>query len=156
MRLATPDDAEAIHQLKLAAFGPFKAQYTPGCFDATVLDAARIRERMAQGPVWVVEDETLLGTLSAVRDDRGLYVRGMAVHPSARRRGIGQQLLSAAEAHARDIGAHCMWLSTTHFLTASQALYRAFGFQDAPGPSDLQGTALVSFEKRVTTAKNPS
>ncbi len=147
LRLATPADAQRIHELLVASFSGFREQYTPACFDATVLDEERVRQRIAEGPVWVVEDDDVIATVGAKVDDRGLYIRGMAVHPDARRRGLGQVLLRAAESYARTAGLRGLWLSTTTFLEASQALYRRFGFVDAPGPADLGGTPLVSFEK---------
>ncbi len=152
IRRATPADAPAIHALMLAAFEPFRSQYTEGCYDATVLDPARIRQRMAEGPVWVVEDGPqpgFVGTVSGRADGRGFYVRGMAVHPDARRRGVGRLLLQAAEAHARAEGLACLWLSTTRFLIGSQRLYEGFGFAPAAGPRDLFGVPLVSYEKAL-------
>ena len=147
LRVATPADAPEVHGLLLAAFAPFQGRYTPGCYDATVLDARRVGDRIAQGPVWLVGAGRAVGTLSAVRDASGVYLRGMAVHPSARRQGAGRALLEAAESWARGQRAARLWLSTTPFLTGSIALYRAFGFQAADGPADLHGTALRSFEK---------
>ncbi len=145
IRRALVQDAEAIHELMLAAFTPFRAQYTDACFDATVLDPERIRQRMAEGPVWVAEAQgQLLGTVGARVDERGLYVRGMGVHPDARRQGMGRQLLDACAAHADTLGVG-MWLSTTTFLTGSQRLYESFGFVPADGPADLHGTPLVSY-----------
>ncbi len=149
VRQASPAQAAAIHHLMHEAFTAFRPLYTAGCFDATVLDEVRIAQRMAQGPVWVVEGDGLLGTLSAVPDDRGLYLRGMGVHPEARRQGVGRLLLETAEAHAKTEGFECMWLSTTPFLQASIALYRQFGFREGPGPSALHGTPLVSFTKSL-------
>ncbi len=146
IRRAAPADAEAIHRLMLAAFTPYRDQYTDGCFDATVLDPERIQARMDEGPVWVFDDGALRGTVSAVQDGRGLYVRGMAVHPEARRQGIGRQLLDTAAQYAVEVGAPCLWLSTTHFLHGSIALYQEYGFLDAPGPPDLRGTPLRSFQ----------
>ena len=147
---AGPEDAAAIHALMVAAFTPFQDQYTDGCFDATVLDPVRIRTRMEEGPVWVASaGDSVVGTVGARRDDRGLYIRGMAVHPQAQRQGIGHALLAEVEDHARHHGIDVLWLSTTTFLTASQALYEAAGFRRADGPPDLFGTPLVSFEKRL-------
>ncbi len=138
----------------LAAFGPFEHLYTSGCYDATVLDPERIAGRMTEGPVWVaVSDESgparILATVSARRDQRGLYVRGMGVHPDARRQGLGRRMLEEVERYARAEGLPCLWLSTTRFLTASQQLYLDFGFHPAPGPPDLFGVPLVSFEKAL-------
>lgn len=152
IRKATPEDAPAIHALMRDAFGAFEPQYTPGCFDATVLDPVRIAARMQEGPVWVAEMDAhdgLVGTVSAVHDERGMYVRGMAVHPDARRQRVGLRLLHVVEGYADGVGAPLLWLSTTTFLDASQALYRAAGFVDAAGPADLHGTPLVSFEKSL-------
>ncbi len=148
LRAAVAQDAAAIHRLLVASFTPFQQQYTPACFDATVLDAPRVEARIAEGPAWIAEsDGAVVGTVSAKRDARGLYIRGLAVHPEWARMGIARRLLDAATAYGRAIDAPCLWLSTTTFLLASQALYKAAGFHEAPGPADLCGTPLVSFEK---------
>ncbi len=148
IRLARADDAPDIHALMQAAFRAFEPQYTPDCFDATVLDPERIAQRMTEGPVWVAEsDGQLLGTVSAVPDARGVYLRGLAVHPEARRQRVGLHLLHVVEGYADGVGAPRVWLSTTTFLDASQELYRAAGFVNVDGPPDLHGTPLVSFEK---------
>lgn len=149
IRRATPADADALHALMLAAFGPYRDQYTDACFDATVIDPARFCRRMDEGPVWVAEDGELFGTVGAKVDERGLYIRGMAVHPKAQRRGVGAQLLAACEAYAHDHGIDTLWLSTTRFLDASARLYEAHGFVPADGPADLHGTPLRSYEKRL-------
>lgn len=150
VRRANPDDAEAIHRLMETAFASFRPLYTPGCFDATVLDPERIRQRMTEGPVWVAQQEgQTVGTIGARDDPRGLYVRGMGVHPDVRRGGIGTALLDAVETHARASAASTMWLSTTLFLSGSIALYQRAGFLDAAGPAHLHGTPLRSFEKRL-------
>ena len=134
----------------MEAFAGFRPLYTDGCFDATVLDAERVRRRMAEGPVWVAQDDDgrVVATVSARRDDRGVYVRGMGVRPDARRLGVGRRLLEAVEAFARAEGAGLLWLSTTPFLLGSIALYGRFGFRHgAEGPPDLHGTPLLSMEK---------
>ncbi len=136
----------------LAAFGPFRDQYTEACFDATVLDPERIVARMEEGPVFVAEANGLVGTIGCMLDDRGLYTRGMAVHPAAQRGGIGRALLDRCKAYAQTMEAPCMWLSTTLFLDASIALYQSYGFHDAPGPGDLGGTPLRSFELPLAPA----
>ena len=149
VRRARPDEAEAVHGVLRAAFTPFRARYSPGCFDATVLDAARVRARMEEGPVFVAETEgRIVGTVGVRLDDRGAYVRGLAVHPDARRAGVGRALMDACTAWARG-RTDRIWLSTTVFLAGSIALYQRLGFQDAPGPAALEGTPLRSFEKRL-------
>lgn len=150
VRRAQQGDAQAIHELLVAAFSSFRNQYTAGCFDATVLDADRVAKRMREGPVWVaVDGASIVGTVGAKIDSRGLYVRGMGVLPSARGQGIGDRLLAVCQRHAERLELPCMWLSTTTFLHASQRLYLRFGFLPSRGPTDLHGTALVSFEKSL-------
>ena len=148
VRQARSGDEPAIHRVLVAAFESFKPLYTPGCYDATTLDPVRIAERMQEGPVFVAEHEgRIVGTVGVKRDSRGAYVRGMGVDPAVRRLGVGRRLLQACEVWARVQGAPCLWLSTTPFLEGSIALYQMFGFVPAPGPADLFGTPLRSFEK---------
>ncbi len=149
IRLANSHEAEEICHLMLEAFSPYRDLYTEACFDATVLDAARIQDRMEEGPVWVAISKGIVGTCGAVVDGDRLYIRGMAVHPNAQRQGLSRRLLDAAQAYGKKEGCHALWLSTTRFLLASQAAYAAAGFVPAPGPADLHGTPLVSFEKRL-------
>jgi N-acetylglutamate synthase-like GNAT family acetyltransferase len=152
IRQADERDSDAIHALLLVAFTPFRAQYTEGCFDATVLDPTRVAARMAEGPVYVAEQGgTIVGSIGVNLDRRGAYVRGLAVHPAARRAGAGRQLLDACEIWATEQGARAIWLSTTLFLAGSISLYQRSGYDDAPGPDDLRGTPLRSFEKPLRT-----
>jgi GNAT superfamily N-acetyltransferase len=147
---ASVGDAEAIYALMRASFGPFEAQYTPGCFDATVLDPERIQRRIDEGVVWMARiGGRLIGTVGAVSDGERLYARGMAVDPAARSQGVGGRLLEAVQAHAREAGYGEIWLSTTTFLDASQRLYERFGMLPCAGPTDLHGTPLVSFCKSI-------
>lgn len=62
--------------------------------------------------------------------DGGYEVGKMAVHASARGLGLGLRLLEACEAHAREKGAHRLYLETNAVQTHAIALYRRFGFVD--------------------------
>ena len=55
-------------------------------------------------------------------------VQKMLVHPSARRRGLGRVLLTAAEEHARAMGRHLLVLDTEKG-GAGEALYEVCGWQ---------------------------
>jgi len=88
--------------------------------------------------------------VSAVLNENGLYVRGMAVIPSARGLGAGARLL----AHVCDVAAAAraprLFLSTTPFLAGAIRLYTAFGFvRTEDGPDHLCGTPLFTMEKRL-------
>lgn len=149
IRRATEGDALAIHQVLVEAFQSFRPLYTAACFDATVLDAERVLRRIREGPVFVAEQDGIVGTVGLVQDARGWYLRGLGVHPTARGTGVATALMQACEHHVRAAGGASVWLSTTTFLDGSIALYQHLGYEDAPGPADLHGTALRSFEKRL-------
>ena len=53
----------------------------------------------------------------------------LAVHPSARRRGLGARLVRAAEARAVAAGAERLFLEVAEDNAAARALYAALGFQ---------------------------
>ena len=151
IRIALADDAEGIAEVMRDAFSPYEQRYTARAYRATVPDPDGVRQRMAQGPVWVaVHSGAVVGTAAAVLEPVGCYIRGMAVHRAARGLGLGRQLLSAIEEHARQRGEERLYLSTTPFLDRAIALYERFGFQRvAGGPSDLHGTPLMTMEKRL-------
>ena len=72
----------------------FKALYTDGGFAATTPDAEQVLTRMQEGPVWVaLREGVVLGTVAAVVKGESVYIRGMAVLPSARGSGVGAALL---------------------------------------------------------------
>src|SRR5262245_56646633 len=101
LRLAQPGDAPTISSLLLESFAEYRSLYTDGGFGATTPNAAAVRDRMREGPVWVaVSKEATIGTVSAVLKGKSLYIRGMAVLPSARGQRVGQALLERVEEYA--------------------------------------------------------
>jgi len=149
IRRARAADALAIARALAAAFAEYAPAYTPAALAATTPPAARVRARLREGPTWVaVEGGAVVGTVSAVPRDAGVYVRSMAVLPAARGHGAGAALLREVEGFARDWGAASLFLSTTPFLTAAIRLYERHGFRaTGDGPHDLHGTPLVTMVK---------
>src|SRR5207237_10626450 len=96
---ATIADADSIARLLAEAFASYRALYTLAGFAATTPTAEVIASRMHEGPTWISGS---VATLSAIAKRKDLYLRSMAVHPVARGRGIGAQLLEIAEQFARD------------------------------------------------------
>jgi carbonic anhydrase len=79
-------------------------------------------------------------------------LKRMYVAPEARGLGLGDRLLRAAVAAARELGAHRLWLETSSTLMRSAfRLYEAAGFQ--PGPAyqfvDQPGALTMSLELRA-------
>ena len=130
-------------------FVEYEPLYTPEGFAATAITGEQIIARMSEGPVWLaVRDEEIVGTVSVVAKAESLYLRGMAVLPLARWRGIGAFLLTHVEEFARTEGFSRLFLSTTPFLDRAIRLYQRFGFLPTlEGPHELFGTPLFTMEK---------
>jgi N-acetylglutamate synthase-like GNAT family acetyltransferase len=152
IRLAAPEDALAIANLLHESFAAFEPLYTEGGFNATVLAATQVLERMREGPVWVaLRDSQVLGTVAIVVKDKSAYIRGMAVRPSARGTGIGTKLLQHIQNWASGEQCARLFLSTTPFLSEAIRLYKRFGFRRTEeGPNDLFGTPLFTMEKTIS------
>lgn len=151
IRLATTDDRIPISSVLRQAFEPYRPLYTDAGFAATALSPEQVQARIAEGPVWVVIRHNLIvGTAAAVVKGPDLYIRGMAVLPSARGLHVGASLLSEIETLARRNGYRRLFLSTTPFLDRAIRLYENFGFQRTPeAPHELFGTPLFTMEKTL-------
>jgi N-acetylglutamate synthase-like GNAT family acetyltransferase len=149
IRTAVPEDAPAIASVLHEAFIEYKSLYTLEGFAATVLASAQLQHRIEEGPVWVVlHHDAIVGTVSVVAKEEGLYVRGMAVLPKSRGHGIGELLLRQIESFASEQGFKRIFLSTTPFLNRAIQLYEHYGFKRIDeGPDNLCGTPLFTMEK---------
>ena len=105
IRRAVRTDASQIGSVLYEAFLEFRSDYTPEAFAATVLYTETIQDRLGEGPTWVaLQNDSVVGTISAVPQKGALYIRSMAVSPDARGRGIGKLLLMQVEDFAREKG----------------------------------------------------
>ena len=149
IRRAVTDDAPAIVSLLYESFLEYESFYTVEGFAATVISQSGVIDRMHAGPLFVaMMNSNLVGTVAIVTKDESLYIRGMAVHPSARGQRLGEQLLSYVENLAKCQGARRLLLSTTPFLERAIRLYESFGFERTDeGPYDLHGTPLFTMQK---------
>ena len=149
IRLAEECDTTAIASVLYESFIEYQASYTPAAFTATTPTPAQIQKRLSEGSVWVAwHHDALVGTISAVEQGAGLYLRSMAVLPSARGYGVGRGLVEHVEQFAIAQGYHYLVLRTTPFLTHAIRLYEQVGFQRiTAGPHDLYGTPLLTMLK---------
>jgi ribosomal protein S18 acetylase RimI-like enzyme len=157
IRRADALDVSVVASVLRQSFLQYQDQYTPEGFAATTPGEQQVRIRMAEGATWVaLLSNAIVGTASAVEKDDGLlYVRGMAVLPASRGRGIGELLLREIEVFALGNGCTRLLLSTTPFLTGAIRLYERFGFQRTPdGPNDLFGTSLFSMAKTLNRERD--
>ena len=154
IRLAELGDEELISSLVLEAFEPFREHYTPDAFDYTAVSVERVRERFAEGPIWIAYiDGEAVGTVSGLPEEERFYIRSMAIKPSVQRGGIGQRLLETLEAFARESSYKKLYLYTTPVLPGAKRLYEKNGFYFVreTSPEEWYGMGGVEMEKKLDT-----
>lgn len=147
-------DAPGIASVLYDSFREYESSYTPEGFAATTPTSAEIEGRLSEGPVWIaVRDDEMVGTVAVVDKGEALYIRGMAVLPSARGLRIGELLLEQIESFAAQHGYGRLVLSTTPFLARAIRLYEHAGFSRSDaGPHDLFGTPLFTMVKLLDSS----
>ncbi|MEO7659423.1 MAG: GNAT family N-acetyltransferase [Pyrinomonadaceae bacterium] len=152
IRLARSDEAETVSRLLREAFGPYRSGYTVDAFEYTTPTAETIESRFAEGPIWLaVDGEEVIGTVSVMSDDGRLYIRSMAVTPTAQGRGVGRQLLETLESYAREKGFKKLYLYTTFVLPVARPMYEKNGFyviRETP-PEEWFGVGGIEMEKII-------
>ena len=151
IRRATAVDAEAVSYLLRDSFRDVERFYTRAGYAATTPDPSSVRERLKEGPTWLAEEGGFpVGTVSAVLRDLDLYIRSMAVVPTARGRRLGHALFAMTFNLAVERKARRIYLSTTPFLYAAIRLYESLGFRrTGEPPDDLFGTPLFTMAKTL-------
>jgi ribosomal protein S18 acetylase RimI-like enzyme len=151
IRLGDFSDATDIADLLKDSFMEFKQSYTKRAFTETVLGVYKIKERIYNKRTWIIlVDGAISGTMSLIPAHDTLYIKSVAVAPSARRRGLGTLMLDHAEHEAKRMRLRYLELTTTHFLSAARRLYENFGFEQR-GQKDLYGTPLIRMIKDLRT-----
>lgn len=156
VRLATPNDAEAISKVLFEAFGAYRSNYTPEAFEVVTPDANEILGRFAEGPQWVAEiDGQVVGTVSMTTEPEGLYIRSMAVSPNAQGRGIGHKLLDATDEFAAGTDLERIFLYTTYFVPGAKEMYEkhGYGFVRDTTAEEWYGTPGLEMDKRIERKK---
>ncbi len=150
---ATANHALSIASVLHASFVEYESSYTAEAFAATTSTREQVQHRMSEGPMWVaLQGEPIVGTVSVVPKSDTVYIRGMAILPTARGQRIGTLLLEQVEAYASGHGYRRLFLSTTPFLTRAIRLYEHCGFQRSDeGPHDLFGTPLFTMVKALSS-----
>lgn len=131
-------DASRVRELFVAVNRALAPPHLKDAFEAYI--ARSLREeidriadyyREKQGGFWVVVDEgAMVGMfgLEAVSSD-AMELRRMYVDPSARRRGVGRQVLEFAENECRRRNRPKLVLSTSELQSAAVALYKSSGYR---------------------------
>lgn len=151
IRLAVPDDAEAITEM-LASLARAMGD---GTEFASTPDAIR---QNGFGPkalfsVMISQDAGLslfFPHFSTTRGQSGVYVQDLWVAPAARQKNLGTRLLAATAAHAaQSWGAQYLALTTHGHNAAARAFYQRLGFIAAADdvPMSLSGAGFVSLAR---------
>jgi GNAT superfamily N-acetyltransferase len=142
VRLAEPEDFPAIRAVILAAYGEYEMAIGPDAYDLYVEDLLDLELHARTGPLIVAEVDGVVSGSAAFYPDaaaQGLGWpsgwaggRGLAVHPAARRHGVAQAVLEAAEGLARTYGAPVFAFHTIDLMSGAIALYNNLGYRRAP------------------------
>lgn len=150
IRAADHGDAAAILECLAAAFAPYRMEYTPAGFADTVLSQETVQLRMQQMHVLVATvSRNVVGTVSGVSHAGAGHLRGMAVLPEWRGRGVAAKLLAAIENRLRSLGCKRITLDTTLPLEAAMKFYEENGYLRSGRVADFFGMPLVEYVKEL-------
>jgi len=150
VRRAADADAAAIHRCLVAAFDPYRADYTEGAFADTVPSPPGIEERLRVMAIFVATAPggTVVGTIACQDVGRGLgHLRGMAVLPGWQGRGVADALIEAAEAELLRAGCRRVHLHTTRPLARAHRFYARHGFRLTGEVEDFFGMEIAEHAK---------
>lgn len=146
VRLATPEDAEAIGRL-LDAFNREFGDPTPG----PAALAERVAELLADGELTVLLADPGPAGVAVLRFRPSLWTPALECHiaelyvvPDERGHGIGRALMDEALALARHRGADYVDLATSEEDVAARALYESLGFSNLD-----DGTVMLFYEREL-------
>jgi predicted N-acetyltransferase YhbS len=127
LRAADAADVPRIVSLLNAAFAMER-----DFIDKDRTSAPEIARYMTTGTFFVVDGDAS-GLASCMyleqRSDR-LYLGMLAVNPSQQGRGLGKQMITAAERHAASLGCRALDIRIVDLRTELPPFYRALGFVD--------------------------
>lgn len=146
IRPAGPDDLSAIVALTEAAYAP----YTELLGAPPVPVTEDYAPRIADGQVWLAEDESGIGGLIVLEEhDDHVLIFSVAAAPKGQ--GVGRRLLAFAEEQAVASGRAAVRLYTNARMERNIELYAAYGYRETgrrPNPKRPSWT-VVDMEKRV-------
>lgn len=155
VRPAAAGDVDAMRACLLAAFEPYRADYTPGAFLDTVPDPEAIARRLREMTLLVATSAAagaarVVGTIGHQVLEPGVgHLRGMAVLPAFQGRGVAERLLAAAEAALAAGGCRRVTLDTTRPLARAIRFYERQGYRPTGVVTDFHGMPLFEYAKRL-------
>ncbi len=109
------------------------------------------------GQIFFAVDENgqAVGTVALIRVDADSFeLAKMAISPTHRGLGLGDQLMQACISHAAKVGVHTIVLESNTKQTAALKLYRKFGFFETPlDPNSHFVRANIRMELAINDVK---
>lgn len=132
LRLARPDDAEAMPGIERAAASAFIAEPGLAQHDLTGTHTPDdFRRLIRKGHCLVAHvGQTMAGFLVAEPFRRELHIWEMDVAPQFQLRGIGAGLVRAAQIDARNTGIRALTLTTFRDVAWNGPFYARLGFEE--------------------------
>jgi ribosomal protein S18 acetylase RimI-like enzyme len=128
IRLALPDEAEAVRALSADAYLPV---YLPLYGRPPMPAREDYAPRIARGEVWVAEIAAkLAAALVLERQQDYLLLYSIAIRPTYQGRGLAADLLAFADQHARELGIKEIRLYTNEKMLRNQAIYARAGYRE--------------------------
>ena len=149
IRLALPDEAEAVRSLSAAAYLPV---YLP-LYNRPPMPAREdYGPRIARGEVWMADiDGRLAAVLVLERQADHLLLYSIAIHPAFQGQGLAVKLLAFADDRAKEAGISEIRLYTNEKMLRNQAIYARAGYREIgrrPHPNQ-SGLMLVDMAKKL-------
>lgn len=132
LRLARPDDAEAMPAIEAAAGALFsEVDGLDGLAGTHTLPVDRLQRYIRKGHCLVVHvGDAMAGFLVNEPFQRELHIWEMDVHPHYQQRGIGAGLLRACLVDARNSGFRAVTLTTFRDVPWNGPFYARLGFEE--------------------------
>ncbi len=134
---ATPEDSTALDHLVNGAYRGDSSRQgwttEADLLDGGRTDAAAIEEIIHKPGHWILkylEDGQLLGCMELHKEDKKLYLGMLAVLPRLQSKGIGKQLLKAAESEARTKECHAIYMTVISVRKELIDWYVRHGYHD--------------------------
>jgi GNAT superfamily N-acetyltransferase len=163
IRLARPEDLEAVSAVNRAAYAEYAAFLEPERIARYLDNAGDVWSRLDESDLLIAElDGEIVGSLTYFAPGpraaaqrwpaEWAGLRLLAVAPSARGLGIGRLLMEASIERARAEGAPVIALHTTEMMEIARNMYERMGFVRVPEydwvPSSGRGAMAYKFDLR--------
>jgi GNAT superfamily N-acetyltransferase len=130
VRLARPDDLEALGPLERSAASVFRDAGLAWLADGDTMDPAVLARLCRDETLWVATDEQdrPVGFLAGHELDGHFHIAEVSVALAHQRQGIGRELVGAATSFGRSCGFRAVTLTTYRDLSWNEPFYARLGF----------------------------